>query len=99
LLLVFEVLRLLRLANLKTLRYVIRACFGGNPKNQELKQLLRILIAAKFIQRDAEYFKPVPGVRLIEIEHFEIERLFAQVQFFYKKYSKELYDALPEAAS
>jgi len=96
-LVVFEVLRLLRLADLKTLRYVIQACFGGNPKNQELKHILRILLAANFIRRDREYFRPTPGVDLIEIEHLEVERVLAQVQFFYQKYSKELYDALPEA--
>jgi hypothetical protein len=98
LLLVFEVLRLLRLATLKTLRYVIRACFGGNPKNQELKHILRILIAAKFIRRDEEYFAPVPGIDLVEIEHLEFERVLAQIQFFYKTHSKELYDALSEIA-
>lgn len=100
LLVVFEVLRLLRLADLKTLSYVLRACFGGSPKKQELKHLLRILLAAKFIQRnqETEYFTTVPGVALVEIEHLEIERVFAQVQFFYQKYSRDLYDALPEVA-
>jgi len=94
------VLRLLRLANLKTLRYVLRACFGGSPQKQELKHLLRILLAAKFIERnqETEYFRTAPGLTLVEIEHLEIERVFAQVQFFYQKYSRELYDALPEVA-
>lgn len=96
LLVVFEMLRLLRLADLKTLRHALVVCFGGNPRYQELKHLLRILLAAKFIQRDAEYFKVVGGLKLIEIEHLEIERVFAQVNFFYQKYSKDLYDALPE---
>jgi hypothetical protein len=100
LLVVFEVLRLLRLADLKTLRYVLRVCFGGSPQKQELKHLLRILLAAKFIQRnqETEYFKTAPGLTLVEIEHLEIERVFAQVQFFYQKYSRQLYDALPEVA-
>lgn len=100
LLVVFEVIRLLRLADLKTLRYVLRACFGGSPQKQELKHLLRILLAAGFIQRsqDTEYFTTVPGLALVEIEHIEIERVFAQVQFFYQKYSRDLYDALPEVA-
>jgi hypothetical protein len=58
------------------------------------------LLAAKFIQRnqETEYFTTVPGVALVEIEHLEIERVFAQVQFFYQKYSRDLYDALPEVA-
>jgi hypothetical protein len=100
LLVVFEVLRLLRLANLRTLRYALRTCFGGSPQRQELKHLLRILLAAKFIQRDreTEYFRTAPGLTLVEIEHLEIERVFAQVQFFYQKYSRELYDALPAVA-
>lgn len=98
LLVVFEMLRFLRLADLKTLRHALVACFGGNPKNQELKHLLRILIAAKFIERDAEYFKVVPGTNLIEIEHLEVERVFAQISYFYQTYSKELYEALPGVA-
>lgn len=92
---VFEILRLLRLADLRTLRHVLRTCFGGNPKYQELTHLLRILIAARFIRREAEYFRTLPEVNLVEIEHFEVERVFAQVQFFYLRYSKDLYDALP----
>jgi hypothetical protein len=99
LLVVFEVLRLLRLADLATLRQVLQACFNGNPRYQELKHLLMILLAAKFIRRDAEseYFTTIPGVHLIEIEHLEVEKISAQVLFFYQRYSKELYDALPAA--
>ncbi len=96
LLVVFEVLRLLRLATLKTLRIVLRACFDAAPQNSELTHILRILLAAKFIRREAEYFRAVPGLNLIEIEHLEIERVFAQVNFFYQKYAKELFDVLPE---
>ncbi|HXI24802.1 MAG TPA: retron St85 family effector protein [Pyrinomonadaceae bacterium] len=96
LLVVFEVLRLLRLAELKTLRHALVTCFGGNPRNQELKHLLRILLAAKFIERDGEFFRVVAGLKLIEIEHLEIEKVFAQVNFFYQTYSKDLYEALPE---
>lgn len=98
LLVVFEILKLLRLADLKTLRHVLKVCFDGNPQYQELKHLLRILLAAKFIRRESEYFKVVAGLNLIEIEHLEIEQLLARVQFFYQKHSKELYNALPEVA-
>lgn len=98
LLVVFEILRLLRMANLRTLRFALYTCFGGNPKYAELKHLLRILLAAKFISRDGdgEHFKTEPGVSLIEIEHLEVERVFAQVQYFYQKYSRELYELLPD---
>ena len=98
LLVVFEMLRMLRLADLKTLRHALVACFGGNPPYQELKHLLRILMAAKFIERDANYFKVVGGLSLVEIEHFEVEKVFARVNLFYQKYSKELYEALPGVA-
>jgi hypothetical protein len=98
LLIVFELLRLLRLANLKTLRFALRSCFDANPQSSELTHLVRILLAAKFVRREAEYFKVVPGMNLIEIEHLEIERVFAQVHFFYQKYAKDLYDALPGVA-
>lgn len=101
LLVVFEMLRLLRLADVKTLRHALVECFGGSPRNQELKHLLRILLAAKFIQRDqndAEYFKVVGGLNLIEFDHYEIEKIFAQVTLFYYKYSPELYAALSGVA-
>jgi len=101
LLIVFEVLRLLRLADVKTLRYVLQECFGGSPKYQELKHLLRILLAAKFIQRqgDTQYFKVTPDLVLVEIEHLEVEKMFSVVNFFYQKYSQELYGFLQEVAS
>ena len=96
---VFEVLRFLRLANLATLRETLVACFGGNPKNQDLKHLLRILLAAKFIQRrDDGFFMVTPEVALLDVEHLEIEQVFAQIDFFYKKHSPELYEALTEIA-
>ena len=31
-------------------------------------------------------------------EHLEIEQVFAQIDFFYKKHSPELYEALTEIA-
>jgi hypothetical protein len=98
LLVVFELLRLLRLADLKTLRHALVVCFRGNPPYQELKHILRILLAAKFIERDGDYFKAVGGLSLIEIEHLEIEKVFAQVNLFYQKYSTELFEALPGVA-
>lgn len=95
---VFEMVRLLRLAKEQTLLHALKICFGGNPQNQELRNVLRILVAAKFIQRQAEYFKVVPGLDLIEISHVEIETVFARVSDFYQKHSKELFDALSDVA-
>ena len=94
LLVTFEMLRLLRLADLQTLRQALVACFGGNPRNQELHHLLRIMLAAQFIERHHAYFRVVSTVTLVDIEHLETELLFAQIQFFYQKYSIELYEAL-----
>ena len=94
LLIVFEILRLLGLANLKMLRHVLTTCFGGSPNYQEIKHLLRILLAARYIERQAEYFRPVTGLKLIEIEHLEIEKIFAQVQFYYQKHPKDIFNAL-----
>lgn len=96
---VFEVLRFLRLANLRTLRETLVACFDGNPRNQELKHILSILLAAKFIQRREDgFFKVTPEVALLYVEHFDIEQMFAQIDLFYKKHSPELYEALTEIA-
>jgi hypothetical protein len=98
LLIVFEVIRLLRLADLKTLRHVLVVCFKGNPPYSELTHILRILLAAKFVERDGDYFKVVGGLSLVEIEHVEIEKVFSQVNLFYQKYSTELFEALPGVA-
>jgi hypothetical protein len=98
LLVVFELLRLLRLADVKALRHALVICFSGNPPYKEVKHILRILLAAKFIERDGDYFKVVSGLTLVEIEHLEIEKVFAQVNLFYQKYSTELYEALPGVA-
>jgi len=58
--------------------------------------LLRVLLAAKFIERAAgsEYFKAVPNVRLADFEDVEIDLISAQIDFFYQQHSKELYKAL-----
>lgn len=97
LLVVFEIVRLLQLAELTTIRHALKDCFGGNPKYQKLKHLLRILLAAGYVQRatpDAQYFKVTAGLKLVEIEHLEVERVFAQVLFFYQKHARELYEVL-----
>ena len=93
---VFETLRLLRLADLKTLRYVVVKCFGGNPKKQELTHLLRILLAAKLIKREEHYFRAMPNLSLVDIERLEVETVFARVNFYYQKHFPELYRALNE---
>lgn len=82
LLIVFEMLRMLRLADLKSLRHALTVCFGSSPQVQELKHLLRILLAARYIERQADYFVPVTDLNLVEIERFEVEKVFAQVQFY-----------------
>ena len=57
LVIVFKLLRVLRLADLKTLRYVVKACFGGNPTQHELRHLVRILLAAQYVKREGEYLQ------------------------------------------
>ena len=95
LVIVFEMLRFLSLANIETLRHVLVSCFGGNPRYQELIHILRILLAANFIERyDLEHFKVVPGVTLIEIEKHEAAEITAQILFFYQKHCAEMYDAV-----
>ena len=97
LLVIFELIRLLRLADLDAIRRVVKGCFGGKPESDELKRLLRILLAAKFIQRDGEspYFKVVAGLDLVEIEHLEVEQVFARISSFYEDHCPELHSALP----
>src|SRR5207249_4718917 len=95
LLVVFEMLRLLRLADIETLRDALVTCFGGNPTYQELENLLRILLAARFIQqKDEDYYKVVAGLTLVEIENLDVEVIFAHVALFYENNATELFKAL-----
>lgn len=95
---VFEMLNLLRLADIKSLRHALVACFGGNPTYQELRNLLRILIAAKFIKQVDDYYRVVAGVNLIKIEHLDVEVVFASVSLFYEKHATVVFEALSEVA-
>jgi hypothetical protein len=97
LIIVFELLRLLRLADLKTLRYAVKACFDGNPTHHEFKHLIRILLAAQYVEREGEYFKTVGDIALAEFDHFDGAALSAQVMFFYQRHSQDLYRALLRA--
>jgi hypothetical protein len=96
LLVVFALLRFLRLADIENLRHAIITCFGGNPPYRELEFLLRILLAAKFVQQNERYFQAVAGVNLVEIENLEMETVFARVTLFYEDNATELFDALSE---
>ncbi|SRR6266567_2678710 len=95
---VLEVLRLLRLADFKTLEHAISVCFESKPPPQELSDLLRILQAAKFVHRDEEapYFRVIGGPRLIEIKNVDIDEILAGVTLFYQQYSPRLLKALQE---
>jgi hypothetical protein len=94
LLVTFELLRILRLATLETLRYAIDKCFGSNPKQRDVRHLLRILLAANYVVRQGEYFFPVPGVLLVDIKNVEIESVLARSQFLYKKHFPEIFTEL-----
>ncbi len=94
LLVTFELLRILRLADLATIRYAIAKCFHSNPSRREVTHLLRILLAAKYIRRRNEYFAPVPGILLIEIKNTEIDTVLARSRFLYEKSSPEVSLAL-----
>ena len=96
----FEVLRLLRLADFKTLGHAISVCFQKNPQPQELSDLLRILQAAKFVDRRGEspYFRVIAGPNLIEIDNVDINEILADVTLFHQQYSPRLLEALQEVA-
>lgn len=96
---VLEILRLLRLADSTTLKHAISVCFGSNPQPQELADLLRILQAGKFVQKDEEtsYYRIV-GTSLIEIENVDIDEILAAVTLFYQLHSPRLLRALQEVA-
>jgi hypothetical protein len=95
---VLEILRLLRLADFKTLEHAISVCFESKPQPQELSDLLRILQAAKFVHRDEEapYFRVIGGPNLIEIENVDIDEILASVTLFYQREASHLLKALQE---
>jgi len=97
---VLEILRLLRLANSATLKHAISVCFGTNPSAQELADLLRILQAGKFVQKDEEtrYYRMVGSASLIEIKNVDIDEILASVTLFYQLNSPRLLQALQEVA-
>ncbi len=97
---VLEILRLLRLADFKTLSHAISVCFQGYPQPQQLSDLLRILQAARFVHKGEEspYFRVIAGPNLIEIENVDLDAILARVTLFYQQYSPRLLEVLSEVA-
>jgi len=99
LLMTFELLRLLQLADLETLRYALAQCFSSNLYKKDLINLLRILIAAKWVERRGQYFAVAEGVKLVEIRHLEHEQMLARTRLHYKKHAPEIFRALTRPTS
>lgn len=97
---VLEILKFLRLADFTTLKHAISVCFGTQPRPQELTDLLRILQAGKFVEKDEEtpYYRIVGKESLIEIENVDIDKVLAGVTLFYQRHSPRLLKALQEVA-
>ena len=97
--LTFELVRLLQLANLDTIRYAIAKCFDpANPSKKDVTNLLRILQAARWVDRHDEYFFASKGVELVEIKHVEKELLVARTRMYYQKHAPELFKTLTDLA-
>jgi hypothetical protein len=98
--LVLEMLRLLRLADSTTLKHAISVCFGSNPQAQQLADLLRILEAGRFVQKDQEtsYYRTLGRESLIEIENVDIDEILASVTLFYQNHSPRVMAALQKGA-
>ena len=93
----FELLRLLQLADLDTLRYALAKCFSpSNPSKKDVINLLRIILAAQWVERHDDYFTPVRGVKLVEIKHLEHEQIVARTRLYYKKHAPEIFKALSD---
>jgi len=93
--LTFGLLQLLQLANLDTVRYALYKCFSpSNPSTRDVTNLLRILLAAKWIGRHGEYFYALKGIQLIEIKHFEHERIIASTRLHFQRHSSDLFEIL-----
>lgn len=96
---ILEVLRLLRLADFTTLEHAIAVCFVTNPQREQLSDLLRILLAARFVRKEPQspYFRVDGEVRLLDIENVNIEQAMAQVTLFYERHADHVFNALAEA--
>lgn len=51
---VFETIRLLRIIHAATLPYALKSIFGGDVSQKEIKNLVSILVAARYIKRVGE---------------------------------------------
>jgi hypothetical protein len=98
---IFELLRMLRLADSRILEHAISVCFTSKPQPEQLANLLRILQAARLVHKgqDSSYFRVVSDRRLIDIENVNAEQIFAQVTLYYQKYAKHLLLALGEVGN
>jgi hypothetical protein len=91
---VLEMVNFLRVVSLNGLRRSIRDVFGPvNPKT--IRLLLAVLVAAGYIRRVEEYYKPGERkISFLEFEDVEVENFQARAVFYYKKYHPKIYELL-----
>lgn len=90
---VFETIRLLRVIHAATLPYALKAIFGGDVPHEEVKSLVSILVAAKYLVRtgeDSRYLIPSPGARQFLDLPFE-EQVLTESNLYLLKTCKDLY--------
>ena len=67
---IFELVRILRLIHAATLPYTIETIFGDLPDKEEIKHLLSVLVAAKYVNRvgeDERYLTPSDAPSFLDI--------------------------------
>lgn len=89
----FEVIRLLRIIHVATLPYTLKFIFGGEVEPSEVKNLVSILVAARYVQRVGEenrYLVASSEVREFLDLPFQAE-ILTESNLHLLKFYKELY--------
>jgi hypothetical protein len=96
LIITLEVLQLLRPVTVSGLYIAIKMAFDG-CSTKELKQILSILGATRYVVRRDEYFTTTPGLpALAEFDGFNPEDLRARILHYYKVHQPQLYQLTSE---
>lgn len=99
---IFQIIFIFRALRYEAVLFCVDKIFG-KPKRILIKQLLSILIAAKYIERigdHSEYFCPnKDATPFLEFRKYEVNTLIAKVIGFYQKNDRETYNLLNRGKS
>ncbi len=96
--LVFEMIRILRLVSVEGLWHAIRVGFGKVSKT-ELKLLLSILMGAEWIEPIDDYFRATAkSEAMLEYDRTSIDDVSARVMFYHQRYNTRVFRVLSKSS-